>query len=77
MIKEARQLGLKVMMGSMNESTIGSAAIANLLPLLDEVDADGPLLLKDDVATGLSYDAGAIKLSGLAGLGVKFVGLRS
>jgi len=74
MIKEARTLGLKVMIGSMNESTIGSAAIANLLPLLDEVDADGPLLLKEDVATGLKYDNGVIQLSGGNGLGVKFIG---
>jgi len=74
MIKEARSLGLKVMMGSMNETTIGSAAIANLLPLLDEVDADGPLLLKEDVAEGLGYEDGVIKLSGGHGLGVRFTG---
>ena len=74
MIKEARALGLKVMMGSMNESTIGSAAVANLLPLLDEADADGPLLLKEDVATGLKYDNGFIQLSGGSGLGIKFTG---
>ena len=76
MIKEARTLGLKIMMGSMNESTIGSAAVANLLPLLDEVDADGPLLLKEDVATGLKYEAGIIQLSGANGLGIKFTGKR-
>lgn len=74
MIKEARALGLKVMMGSMNESTVGSAAIANLLPLLDEVDADGPLLLREDVAEGLKYENGVIALSGGNGLGVKFTG---
>jgi len=74
MIKEARTLELKVMMGSMNESSIGSAAIANLLPLLDDVDADGPLLLKEDVAEGLKYDHGNIKLSGGNGLGVRFTG---
>ena len=76
MIKEARALGLKVMMGCMNESTIGSAAVVNLLPLLDEVDADGPLLLKEDVAEGLAYENGVIKLSGANGLGVKFTGKR-
>jgi L-alanine-DL-glutamate epimerase-like enolase superfamily enzyme len=70
MIDEARALGMKVMMGSMNESSIGSAAIANMLPLLDEVDADGPLLLKEDIADGLTYDNGVIKLSGRPGLGV-------
>ncbi len=72
MIKEARQLGLKVMMGSMNESNIGTAAIANMLPLLDEVDADGPLLLQGDITEGLTYDNGAIQLSGRNGLGVRF-----
>ena len=76
MIKEARELGLKVMIGNMNESTIGTAAIANLMPLLDEVDADGPLLLRQDVGEGLSYDNGIIKLSNRAGLGVRFTGLR-
>ena len=71
MIKEARALGLKVMMGSMNESSVGTAAIANMMPLLDEVDADGPLLLKEDVAEGLTYEQGNIKLSGGPGLGVR------
>ncbi len=74
MIKEARTLGLKVMCGSMNESTIGSAAIANLLPLLDEVDADGPLLLSKDIAQGLKYDNGIITLSGRPGLGIRVTG---
>jgi hypothetical protein len=36
----------------MNESTLGSAAIAHLIPLIDYVDADGPLLLEEDIATG-------------------------
>lgn len=72
MVDEARALGLKVMMGSMNESSIGTAAIANMLPLLDEVDADGPLLLKEDIADGLAYDNGVMKLSGRHGLGVRF-----
>ncbi len=42
MITNARSLGMKVMVGSMNESTVGSAAIAHLNPLLDYVDMDGP-----------------------------------
>jgi L-alanine-DL-glutamate epimerase-like enolase superfamily enzyme len=74
MITRARQLGLKVMMGSMNESTIGSAAIAHLMPLLDEVDVDGPLLLKEDIASGLSYNFGSVSVSEAPGLGVSFFG---
>ena len=70
MIEKARGLGLKLMVGSMNESSIGTAAIVNLLPFLDHVDADGPLLLKEDLATGLLYDNGTITLSDEAGLGI-------
>lgn len=71
MIKEARELQLKVMIGSMNESTIGSAAIAHLAPLADFIDADGPLLLAEDLATGLQYlPTGELQTSELPGLGV-------
>ena len=75
MIKQARQLELGVMVGCMNESTIGSAAVAHLLPFIDHVDMDGPLLLAEDVATGISYDNGRISYSGEPGLGVSFTGL--
>jgi L-alanine-DL-glutamate epimerase-like enolase superfamily enzyme len=60
----------------MNESTIGSAAIAHLIPLADYIDADGPLLLEEDLATGLTYqDNGHIQTSGLPGLGIQYTGL--
>jgi L-alanine-DL-glutamate epimerase-like enolase superfamily enzyme len=75
MIKKARELGLKVMIGCMNESTIGSAAIAHLLPLVDHVDMDGPLLLEDDLATGIGYDYGQILYSDAPGLGIHYTGL--
>jgi L-alanine-DL-glutamate epimerase-like enolase superfamily enzyme len=54
----------------MNETTVGTAAIAHLLPLLDHVDMDGPLLLAEDVATGIGYDNGKISYSDLPGLGI-------
>jgi L-alanine-DL-glutamate epimerase-like enolase superfamily enzyme len=63
MITHARKAGLKVMVGCMNESTIGSAAIAHLLPFIDHVDMDGPLLLAEDLATGIEYDFGKIGYS--------------
>lgn len=71
MIAEARKLGLKVMMGSMNESSIGTAAIAHLSPLLDLVDADGPLLLSGDLAGGLEYREHRLHVSGAPGLGIR------
>jgi L-alanine-DL-glutamate epimerase-like enolase superfamily enzyme len=70
MIAKARQLKLKVMMGSMNESSIGSAAVAHFLPQLDYVDVDGPLLLDEDIATGLQYENGDVITSGQPGLGI-------
>lgn len=75
MIKKARELDMKIMMGSMNESTVGSAAIAHLLPFIDYVDMDGPLLLEEDVATGIEYDFGKITYSNEPGLGISYTGL--
>ncbi|MDB5248439.1 MAG: dipeptide epimerase [Segetibacter sp.] len=70
MITKARELNLKVMMGSMNESTLGSSAIVHFIPQLDYVDVDGPLLLAEDIATGVHFDNGSVKVSGEPGLGV-------
>jgi L-alanine-DL-glutamate epimerase-like enolase superfamily enzyme len=71
MIKKARGLNMQVMIGCMNETTVGTAAIAHLLPLLDHVDMDGPLLLAEDVATGIEYDHGKIGYSDEPGLGIR------
>jgi L-alanine-DL-glutamate epimerase-like enolase superfamily enzyme len=70
MIKMAREFEMKVMAGSMNESSIGTAAIAQLLPLLDYVDMDGPLLLSEDVAQGVEYENGKIIYGQGNGLGI-------
>jgi L-alanine-DL-glutamate epimerase-like enolase superfamily enzyme len=70
MIKQARQLEMKVMVGCMNESSIGTAAIAQLLPMLDYVDMDGPLLLAEDVAEGVTFDYGKVIYRNGNGLGV-------
>jgi len=70
MITRARELNMQVMVGSMNESTVGSAAVAHLLPLLDHVDMDGPLLLAEDIATGIHFDNGKVTVSDRPGLGV-------
>ncbi|UAY55885.1 dipeptide epimerase [Arachidicoccus terrestris] len=71
LIREAREREMKVMMGSMNETVIGSAAIAQFLPQLDYVDMDGPLLLAAPGGTGLTIEAGKVSVSGAPGLGVR------
>ncbi|HMO61736.1 MAG TPA: dipeptide epimerase [Ferruginibacter sp.] len=70
MITKARQLGMQVMLGCMNESTIGTAALAQLAPLADKVDMDGPLLLAEDIADGPAFDYGKIIYPVKDGLGV-------
>jgi L-Ala-D/L-Glu epimerase len=71
MITRARELQLQVMVGCMNESTVGSAAMAHLAPMLDYLDMDGPLLLAEDIATGVAYDNGKIIYNANAGLGIE------
>lgn len=71
MIKKARQRGLKIMLGTMNESTIGTAALAHLAPMVDYLDADGPLLLKEDLATGIVYQQFKLIPSDKPGLGIQ------
>ncbi len=70
MIEKARSLEMKVMVGCMNESSIGSAAIAHLAPLLDYLDMDGPLLLEEDTATGIAFEEGKLIYPEGNGLGV-------
>lgn len=69
MLEKARSLGMKTMVGCMVESSIGISAIAHLLPLLDYVDMDGSLLLKNDIAKGVSITEGIISYSDLNGIG--------
>lgn len=53
MIREAKSLGMKTMVGCMTESSVGISAIAHIAPLLDYVDMDGAMLLKRDIADGV------------------------
>lgn len=74
MIKTARKLELKIMVGCMTESSIGISAGAQLLQYVDYADLDGPLLLSNDLAEGLSFEFGKISISERNGLGVDFIG---
>jgi len=74
MIQEARSLGLKIMLGSMNESSVGTTAVAHMAPLADVLDADGPLLLREDIADGLRYEQGAVHIPPYPGMGLHFWG---
>ena len=70
MIDKARNLNLKIMLGCMNESSVGTAAMAQLAPLVDFLDMDGTLLLAEDTGTGVGFENGKIKYTDLSGLGL-------
>lgn len=70
MLTQARQLGLKTMVGCMTESTVGISVIAHLLPKLDYVDMDGALLLSQDIASGVTILDGKIEYASGNGTGV-------
>ena len=56
MIRHAHELGLKVMLGCMVESSLGVAAAAAIASEADWLDLDGNLLLASDPFEGLRLD---------------------
>ena len=71
MIHAARALDLRVMLGCMNESTLGIAGAAQISPLVDVVDLDGHLLNRNDTHTGLGFEDGRVLPGDGPGLGVE------
>jgi L-alanine-DL-glutamate epimerase-like enolase superfamily enzyme len=71
MIHLARAFGLKSMIGCMIESSVACSAGAQIGPLVDYLDLDGPLLITNDPYEGVEYSNGALKLPARPGLGVR------
>ena len=71
MITTARDLGLKVMVGCMTESSVGISAAAQLAPLLDYADLDGAALLAQDAADGVQLHQGKLTFPNEPGLGIQ------
>jgi L-alanine-DL-glutamate epimerase-like enolase superfamily enzyme len=72
MLRHARSIGLKTMVGCMVESSVGISGAAQLLPLLDYADLDGAVLLSKDPASGVSIDNGRVEVGKAFGSGVRF-----
>ncbi len=70
-IKNAQNKGLKILLGNMSEGVIGTSALAHLSSEADYLDLDGPFILEDDTASGLSYEGHIPKPSVASGLGIK------
>lgn len=71
MIRKGRELGYKIMIGCMTESSIGISAGCVLTGLVDYSDLDGANLISNDYATGNFVENGKIMLSGKPGLGIQ------
>lgn len=70
-LRRARELGLRVLLGCMIETSLGTTAMAHLAGLADWLDLDAPLLISNDPFDGLRYDAGArVQLPARPGIGV-------
>lgn len=70
MIEVARAHGLKVMLGCMIESSVAISAALQIAPLVDYVDLDGSLLLREDPFEGPRLVDGRLMPSNRPGLGV-------
>lgn len=70
LISKAKNLGFKVMLGCMTESSVGISAGCALAGLLDYADLDGANLISNDYANGSFVKNGKIILSEKPGLGI-------
>jgi L-Ala-D/L-Glu epimerase len=70
MVEKARQIGLKIMIGCMSETSCAIMAAAALAPQCDYADLDGPWLIKDNPFQTPILKDGKIQLSTAAGLGL-------
>lgn len=71
MIKKARELDYKIMIGCMTESSVGISAGCVLTGFADYADLDGANLIANDYATGNFVENGKIILPGKSGLGIE------
>ncbi|HNT53744.1 MAG TPA: dipeptide epimerase [Anaerolineaceae bacterium] len=71
LVRRAREMGMKVMLGCMVETTLGTTAMAHLAGLADWLDLDAPMLISNDPFDGLKYDEKAnVSLPDRPGIGV-------
>jgi L-alanine-DL-glutamate epimerase-like enolase superfamily enzyme len=70
MIRTAKKMGLKVMIGCMTETSCAVTAASHLSPLADWVDLDGAELISNDLFSGMKIIEGRVEIPNRPGLGV-------
>ena len=71
MVKMARALGMRVMIGCMTETSCAVTAAAQLSPLADWADLDGNLLISNDLFDGVHISDGKVVLPEAPGIGIR------
>jgi L-alanine-DL-glutamate epimerase-like enolase superfamily enzyme len=70
MITMARQMGMKILIGCMTETSCAVSAAAQLSPLVDWADLDGNLLIGNDIYEGMTIVDGKVTLPDRPGIGI-------
>ena len=71
MLKRGRELGLKIMLGCMAETSLGVTAMSHLTGWADWIDLDAPLLISNDPFEGISYNGAQIHMPERTGIGIR------
>ena len=71
MVTLAKKYDLKIMLGCMVETSVGITAAASIASLVDKIDLDGNLLIKNDPFEGVKVVNGKLSISNSNGLGLK------
>lgn len=74
MLKFAKSVGMKTMIGCMTETSCAISAAAHLSPNADYADLDGALLIKNDIFDGMKVVDGKIILNNKPGIGAEKIG---
>jgi L-alanine-DL-glutamate epimerase-like enolase superfamily enzyme len=72
-ISKAKEMGFKIMIGCMTESTVGISAGIALAHLADFLDLDGANLIANDIARGSQISDGIVQQSPSPGLGIELI----
>jgi L-alanine-DL-glutamate epimerase-like enolase superfamily enzyme len=71
-LRRARELDMKIMLGCMIETSLGTTAMAHLAGAADWLDLDAPLLISNDPFDGVTYDRNArVHCPSRPGIGVR------
>ena len=73
MVSLAKNYDMKIMLGCMVETSVGITAAASMASIVDKIDLDGNLLIKNDPYEGVRVENGELTLPDANGLGLKLI----